>query len=227
MKTSTRLCLFITLVVFACSRHTTRGIQPIDNGTNLEAVNKTGLSIEYGPNLGATHTDEEGNRHFYVHCTATMRNDTTIPLHLHFALAETIEFPSFCGDDGFRVFILPEELTPDTATIYNGIVNGSHDFLNDPLNNTRLIEKTLEPEGYCVVTIGVLIQKPASCAAVPRAVFSHDGAAQYHSCDQHQNQLITSGAQFQIGAKLEYYFERKFIPPDDGCVVIPIGQISY
>ena len=189
---------------------------------------KSGLKIEYGPNLGATHTDTLGAKHFYVHSTAIITNDSIIPIHLQLALSNEYDFPTFCGDTNkYKVFLLPEELTPDTATIYNNIVNGQHDFLNTPLDNPKILNKTLNTGEYCVVTIGVLIPKPTNCAAVPRAVFSHDNEGLYHTCDIQLNQAILTNPQLEIGVKLEYYNRRKFITPEDGCAIIPFGQISY
>lgn len=228
--------LFILIFFTACSGKTRLSVekQPntgphavSDTAPNHPVVSKTGLKIEYGPNLGATHTDTLGNRHFYVHITATITNDSTVPIHLQLALAEAYDFPAFCGDDQYKVFLLPEELTPDTATIYNNIVNGQHDFLNTPLDKPFMSNITLTPGEYCVITIGVLIPKPANCAAVPRAIFSQDTKGLYQACDRQINRAISTGPQLEIGVKLEYYYQRKFIAPEDGCAVIPIGQISY
>lgn len=228
--------LLIVLIVCSCScsRRTTKGELQSEKVSNELFELKTGLKIEYGPNLGTTHTDTSGTKHFYVHITATITNDSTIPIHLQFALSNEYEFPTFCGDDKYKVFLLPEELTPDTATIYNNIVNGQHDFLNSPLYNPDILNKTLSPGEYCVITIGTLTPKPSNCAPVTRAVFSHDTKELYQACDRQvparslgANQAISTDPQIEIGVKLEYYYKRKFIPPDDGCVVIPFGQISY
>ena len=186
-----------------------------------------GLEIEYGPNLGTSITDTLGNEHFYVHITATITNDSTIPIHLQFTLAHEYEFPAFCNDSKYKAFLLPAVLTPDTATIYNNIVNGKHVFLNTPLANPAIINKTLIPGEFCVVTIGTLTPKPSNCAPVPRAVFSHDTKQLYQACDRQINEGITTDPQLEIGVKLEYYNQRKFIAPEDGCTVIPFGQISY
>ncbi|NNC84548.1 MAG: hypothetical protein HKN75_00600, partial [Bacteroidia bacterium] len=188
---------------------------------------KSGLHIEYGPNLGTTITDNLGAKHFYVHSTAIITNDSTIPIHLQLALSIEYQFPAFCGHEKYKVFLLPEKLTPDTATIYNNIVNGNHEFLNSPLDSAYNINKTLKPGDYCVVTIGVLIPKPFNCAAVPRGTFSHDTKDLYESCDSQNNHAISTNPHLQIGVKLEYYNQRKFIPPEDECTVIPFGRISY
>ena len=211
----------------SCSQQISKGEQKNETGPNQRIELKTGLKIEYGPNLGTTHVDTLGRKNFYVHSTAIITNDSTIPIHLQLALSKEYEFPAFCNDKKYKVFLLPEELTPDTATIYNGIVNGQHDFLNTPLANPVPLNKTLKPNEYCVITIGVLIVKPANCAAVPRAIFSHDNKGLYSACDSQENQATSADLQLEIGVKLEYYNQRKFIPPGDGCTVIPFGQISY
>ena len=227
MKIRTILALLIVLIVCSCSHQTSKGELQTENVPNQHLKSKTGLKIEYGPNLGTTHTDSLGRKNFYVHSTNIITNDSTIPIHLQFALSKEYEFPDFCNDKSYKAFLLPEELTPDTATIYNNLVNGQHDYLNTPLANPYILNKTLIPGEYCVVTIGILILKPANCAAVPRAVFSHDNIELYSACDRQINQAISTDPQLAIGIKLEYYYKRKFIPPDDGCTVIPFGEISY
>lgn len=218
--------LLIVLIVCSCIQQPSENGQQVENGTNPQPL-KSGLRVEYGSNLGTTHKDTSGTEHFYVHITATITNDSTIPIHLQLALAKEYEFPTFCNDDKYKVFLLPEELTPDTATLYNNILNGQHDFLNTPLDNPSVLNKTLKPDEYCVVTIGALTPKPSNCAPVPRAVFSHDKRELYQACDGQINQAISTNPQLEIGVKLEYYYKRKFIAPEDGCALIPFGQISY
>ena len=187
----------------------------------------SGLAIEYGPNLGIRHIDSLGNKYFYVHSTATITNDSTIPIHLHLALSTEYEFPAFCGDGKYKVFLVPEELTPDTATLYNNILNGAHPFLNTPLDKPFVSDKTLSPGEYEVLTIGVLAPLPSNCAAVPRAIFAPENKELYQACDPLLNKNISSRNSLEIGAKLEYYYKRKFIAPEDGCAIIPFGRISY
>ena len=197
-----------------------------ENLKDTEPSTKTGLKIEYGPNLGTTHIDTLGVKNFYVHITATITNVDTIPIHLQLAFAKEYDFPGFCGDDKYKVFLLPEELTPDSLTVYNNIVNGQHDFLNDPLKNSTSINKTLNPREYFVVTTGTLTAKPSNCSPVPRAIFFYDEGL-YRDCDRPINEKISTDSNLAIGLKLEYYNQRKFIAPEDGCATIPVGQISY
>lgn len=218
----------LSLLIF-CSynQHTSKSRMQFNKGSNTQIKSKSGLKIEYGPNLGTTHIDTTGAKHFYVHITATITNDSTIPIQLNFALATEFEFPVFCDDTKYKVFLLPEDLTPDTATIYNNIVNGQHDFLNKPLDPSNTFNKILQPGEYCVVTIGTLTRKPSNCALVPRAVFSHDTRELYQTCDSQSNKAIPTDPHLDIGVKLEFYYKRKFIAPEDGCTIIPFGQISY
>jgi len=227
MKCRTIVGLLLVIIAFSCIQQPSKNGQQFEDGPIQQPL-KSGLQIEYGPNLGADHTDTFGTRHFYVHSTAIITNDSTIPIHLKLALSNEHEYPTYCGDTHkYKVFLLPEELTPDTATIYNNIVNGQHDFLNAPIDNSKILHKTLNSGEYCVVSIGVLVQKPTNCAAVPRAIFSYDNKGLYHACDSQINRALSTSAQLEIGVKLEYYNRRKFIAPEDGCTIIPFGQISY
>jgi hypothetical protein len=120
--------LLISLLAYSCSDQPSKEEQLIDHVNDLELESQSGLTIEFGPNLGTNHIDTLGIKNFYVHCTAIITNDITIPIHLQFALANECDFPAFCNDDKYKIFILPEELTHDTATVYNNIVNGQHNL---------------------------------------------------------------------------------------------------
>ena len=219
--------LVILLMVFSCGQQASNsGLQEIEVTTPILKSN-SGVSIEFGPNVGGMHTDDQGAKHFYVSSTATITNDSIVPIQIRFELSNEYEFPGFCDDDTYKVFLLPEYLTPDTAAIYNNIVFPDHEFLNSPLDSAHAMNRKLAPGEFCVMTYGVLISQPANCAAVPRAVFSHDTRELYEACDGLVNQALSSDPELEIRVKLEYYYKRKFSGPDDGCVVIPVGRISY
>ena len=112
MKLRAILGLLVVLMFCSCSPKMSNSGKHTVKGTDTDLHPKTGLRIEYGPNLGITHTDNLGNPHFYVHITATITNDSPIPILLQFALANEYEYPTFCGDDKYKVFLLPEEFTP-------------------------------------------------------------------------------------------------------------------
>lgn len=226
MKNITIAAFFIVLIGCSGNQQTTKTERQTEEVPASQLL-KSGLRINYGPNLGTSHRDTLGVKNFYVHITATITNDSTIPIQLQLALAKEYEYPAFCGDEQYKVFLLPEELTPDTADIYNNIVNGQHDFLNAPIDSSGVLTKKLDPGEYCVVTIGTLTPQPSDCAAVPRAIFSQDSSSLYLACDKAINEAISTGPQLELQIKLEYYYDRKFITPEDGCAVIPFGQISY
>ena len=118
----TIVALLVVLMGCTGNRQTSKVEELTENSATTTLHSKSGLKIEYGPNLGTSHTDTQGIEHFYLHSTATITNDTTVSLHLQFAISNEYEFPAFCGDTNkYKVFVLPEELTPDTATLYNNI----------------------------------------------------------------------------------------------------------
>ncbi len=210
-------------IICSCTSNTSKK----NNQISKNIMTNTGLKIEYGPNLGIHHHSNTGIKYFYTHITAIITNQNKSSIELYLGLSKTVEFPTFCNDNTYKVFLLPEELTPDTATVYNNIVNGTHDFLNAPLHQSSTISKTLKANELCMVTIGTLTQLPSSCSVVPRAVFSHDSLNRYAPCEKFINQEIPTNPLVEIGVKLEYYNRRKFIGPEDDCMIIPFGQFSY
>lgn len=219
--------LWLLILLIGCSGNQQSSVSEIQETNNAAENLLSGLNIEYGPNLGTGHTDTLGIKHLYLNATAIITNNNTIPIQLQFALSKEYAFPTLCGNEKYKVFLLPEELTPDTARIYNNITTGDDDFLNTFSDNPQLLNKTINPGEYCVVTVATLNPNPKNCNAVPRAIFSYKNKDLYQTCEGQINEAISTDPQLEISLKLEFYKERKFIEPDDGCVIIPFGQISY
>ena len=228
MKLRIILGLFISCVVYSCSHRPANSVQQHENN-NSQIKQKIGLKIEYGMNQGIRADASRGITNPFIYTTAVITNDSDELIHLHMALSETYEFPSFCGDDEYKykVVLLPEELTPDTATLRNTIIGGSEDYFKTDMTDPNSLNKTLKPGEYCVVTVGTLYPGKSNCEVIPRAIFSRDNMGLYEACDRQLNQIIPTDVKVELGVKLEYYNQRKFIPPEDGCVVIPFGQIRY
>lgn len=214
--------LLIVLMFYSCIQQTSESGQQVENNQNQQQEAKTGLKIEYGPNLGMIDTFAAGN---YIHITATITNDSTIPIHLQLAISNEYNYPDSCGDSKYKIFLLPEELTPDTATLYGIIADGLADFLDRCLENPFTLNKTLEPGEYTVITIGTLLPNSSKCAALPRAVFAQNDEHNFQRCDSRINQDKSTNPQFALGVKLDFYSGKGSTP--ETCLLHPCGQISY
>ena len=209
MKFRTIVGLLIVLIVCSC----------------FKKKSKSGLQIENGPNLGSTHTDTMGIKHNYRNITATITNDSTIPIHLQIALSKEYVFPATCGDKRYKVFLLPKELTPDTATLYNNITDGLGNFLDRCLDDPFILNKTLEPGEKNVVTFGTLYSRPTNCGVVPNVLFAQSDNDNFQACDSLMNQDKSTDPQLALGLKLDFYLPRVRSP--FACTLIPCGHISY
>ena len=202
---------------------------PFEKDPNQHLKLNTGLKIEYGPNLGMIDTFAAGN---YIHITATITNDSTIPIHLQVALSKEFDFPDSCRDNKYKVFLLPKELTPDTATLYGKITDGLADFLDRCLDDPYSLNKTLEPGEYAVITNGTLFPRLTNCATLPRAVFIQSDDQNFETCDSRMpvrpaggNQDGSTNPELALGIKLDFYSGKGSTP--ETCMLIPCGQVSY
>ena len=220
-----RIFVGLLVVLNACSSpyHGSKNELKIENGPNQHLESKTGLKIEYGPNLGAIDKYTAGN---YIFITATITNDSTIPIHLQVAISEEFEFPDSCIDNKYKVFLLPKELTPDTATLYNNITDGVGNFLDKCLDNPYVLNKTLEPGEYSVITIGTLLPRHTECsvAALPRAVFVQGDGHNFQECENRMNQDKSTNPQLALGVKFVFYRGKS---QPETCILHHCGQISY
>lgn len=214
------------MVIGSCTHQPQKGEEQVKDDLNQQQALKTGLKIEYGPNLGMIDEFTAGN---YIHITATITNDTTIPIIFQADLSEEYEFPDTCRDSKFKAFLLPKVLTPDTATLYNNLANTATEelgsFLDNCLKNPQVLNKTLDPGEYTVITIGTLFSTSTKCAALPRAIFSPNDTSDFQYCDNRLSQGKSSSPPIELGVKIDFYSGKG--STRETCVVIPCGQISY
>lgn len=221
------LRILIVLLACSCAQQTSKKGQQREHSPFQNPKMKTGLKIETGPNLGLRANKSEGITNALIYTTSIITNDSIIPIHIQIALSKEMEFPSMCKDNMYKVFILPKELTPDTATLYNNIVSASDDFLKSPLDNAYVLNKTLNPGEYCVITIGAQYLGSSNCGVFANALFTQDNKELYLNCGSQINQEISTNPQLEIGVKLGYYYDHNFGHPPDSCDIIPCGKISY
>ncbi len=218
--------LLIVLIVCSCIQQLSNNEQQIEESPDQQNGAKTGLKIEYGPNLGMIDEFTAGN---FIHITATITNDSTIPIHLMAALSKEFDFPDSCGNSKYKAFLLPKELTPDTATLYNNLTNSVTDemdeYLDRCLEHPYTLNKTLEPGEYSVITIGTLFATNTKCAALPREVFAQDDVHNFQRCDSRLNQDTGTKPQNTLGVKLDFFSGKGSVP--ETCILHPCGQISY
>lgn len=127
---------------------------------------------------------------------------------------------------------MPKDLTPDTATLYGKMTDGLGDFLDNCLENPYMLDKTLEPGEYSVITIGTLFQGSAYCAPLPRAVFAQRDSHNFQACDSRMparsvggNHDVLPDPAMAIGVKLVFYGGKSSMP--ETCILLPCGQVSY
>ena len=221
--------LLLILFICSCAQQDAKSEEYNKNSLDQHPLFKHGLKIEYGPNLGSIDKYAAGD---YIFISATITNDSTIPIRLQVAISGEYDFPDSCSHSKYKVFLLPKELTPDTATLYNNITDGVDEFLNRCLDEPYILDKTLKQGEYTVITIGTLLPRPSSCPAVlPRAIFEQSDASSFFECDNRifgnpveGNQDKSTKPNSVIGIKFVYY-RGKSLP--ETCVLFPCGQISY
>ena len=195
---------------------------------STEQTPKSGLLIENGRPRGLSYTDTLGTKYSYRNIPITITNDSTIAIHIKIALSNEYDYPAAYGDQKFKVFLLPKELTPDKETWDSmSYVLGNNywvykelsDFFERGLNPPYILNETLEPGEKCDITIGTLYPKPPKISGVlPNALFSQNNIGLYHECDSLINQDYSTNSQLSLWLKLVF---------KESCMIIPCGQISY
>ena len=100
------------------------------------------LQIESSPRYGIPFIDSMGIHTGMGYVTFTIKNDTTVPIHLQIALSDEFQRPAPFEKGKFKVFVLPPELMPDTATFGGSISTELRNFLDKDIDTPSIFNKT-------------------------------------------------------------------------------------
>lgn len=210
------------LIVCSCFRQTSKGELQIENSPNPPLRLKSGLRIENSPNRGLNYTDPQGTKLSYRYIPITITNDSTIAINIQIVLSKEFDYPAAHGDQQFRVFLLPKELTHDKVTYdtlsYELGDNELRNFFDRGLNPPYILNETLEPSEKCEITIGTLYPRPTNCGVVPNVLLSWENRGLYSDCDNLISKDYSINSPLELGLKIDFC---------SSCTIISCGQISY
>ncbi|MDB4727896.1 hypothetical protein OAF63_03820 [Saprospiraceae bacterium] len=195
--------------------------------SEIQQTPKSGLQIENSPNRGLNYTDPQGTKLSYRYIPITITNDSTIAINIQIALSKEYDYPDEYGEQKFKVFLLPKELTQDKVTYdtisYELSDNELRNYFDKGLSPLYILNETLEPGEKCDITMGTLYPRPTNCGVLPIVLFSQDNRGLYNACDSLINQDISANPSLALGLKLDFYPGSS----PEKCTIIPCGQISY
>ena len=222
MRFETTLGLLILLILCACLQQPSKSKLEIEDGPDQHSGSKSGLRIENSPNRGLNYTDTLGTKYSYRNIPITITNDNTIAIHVQIALSNEYDYPAAYGDQKFKVFLLPKEITSDKVTWdsknYELGNNELRNFFDSGLDPPYILNETLEPGEECVITMGTLYPRLTNCGVVPKALFLLKNKNLHPECDNLINQDVVTNAPLTLGLKLDFC---------RNCTILPCGQISY
>jgi hypothetical protein len=111
---------------------------------------------------GGVLINSSGNRLPYRLFRIQIINDTLCPveLNLTFPGKPLTQYPD--TNQSLRVFLFPDELTPDTIQdVYNFGVRGLESFLDTGLNKPTTLTKLIQPRGEYILYIGCITDELA------------------------------------------------------------------
>ena len=184
---------------------------------------KPGISIENGPNRGLNYTDSLGVQYSYRNIPITITNDTSIAVQIRIPLFDELNYPYEYGDQQFKVFVLPIELTQEKITFdsltYELTNRELREFFREGPYDRYIIDESIEPGERIDITIGTLYPRPTNCGVVPKAFLFQSEGASISGCLQLQSHNISSKNHINLALQLIFCQE--------GCYIVPSGVISF
>lgn len=183
---------------------------------------KSAVLIENSTNRGANYTDPSGTSLSFRYITSSITNKSNVLLDIEIDLSNEYDYPGQYRDEKYRLFLVPEELTPegealvDTIT-YEILENDLRKFLDKDKDAFYSISKTLEPNEKYIFTIATLYPRPAeSSGVVPRALFVLGNEENFGECDRPDKNEPSTGI-IAFGLKLEF---------SESCSILSAGRVS-
>lgn len=177
-------------------------------------ASKSGLLIDNGINRGVNYMDSLGKPYNLRYIPITISNDTSIPIQLRLAFAQSYDYPTSHDEEPFMIIPMPRAWVEDGRDITESMYDKLEPNIADPS-----FSKILQPGEKLLTGIGTLYPRPPKTTGVlPRALFAHLDERIFPSCDGHMPKATASQAQLPLGLKIIFGAD---------CRVIPCGHISY
>ena len=201
--------LLIVLVGCSGDQQSSNGGLTTDSGLFPKAIR-----IDNGINRGIGYTDTLGADYNLRYIPITIRNDSTISIHLQIAFSMEYNFPHLDSNDKFKVIPLPKEWALDGVGVTEGMMDELPHYIERPVFNA-----TIKPGETCTFSIGTLYPNPPKMTGVlPRTLFTHLNSGMFPTCEWLMKKYPSSQSQMALGLKLVY---------GENCIIIPCGQASY
>lgn len=221
MKFNYIIGILIVLTSSSCIQRNSKSKVQTQNKPNQHLDWNSGLRIENGPIRGLSYTNSLGIEYGYAYKKITIYNDSTVSFQLQMDISKEYNFPAPHDDQKFRIVIWPQELAPNKLTFTDSQNNELQNFLQNGLDTTDNINRSIAPYEKYVLTIGRLFEKPTNYYISPNVLYVHINGSVPRDCKNLINQDKSTNASIVLGLRLD--------SPNVGigCTNIDCGQISY
>jgi hypothetical protein len=193
-----------------------------DNKSKSLSDEYFGASITNDMRRGHTYTDSTGTEYFYCYIHASITNDSLIPMNVKIAFSKDYYQPTPTNGHRFKVFLLPEFMTPEKKSDFYLL----NKFLDEGLENSITIDKVIKPKDECSLNFGFLTELKSPLNPSPFVLFSKGHRQHFESIsDSVINQVVSEKNQLTLLLGLDFF------PLGQDSIkrysIIPCGQISY
>ena len=193
-----------------------------DNKAKPPSENYFGTSISNSMRRGHTYTDSTGMKYFYCYINVSITNDSLIPVNVKVAFTNEYYQPTPTNGQKFKVFLLPEFMTPEKKTDFNVL----NKFLDEGLENSISIDKVIKPKEEYSLNIGFLTELKSPLNPSPFVLFSKGHKQHFESIPDSVISKVPSAEN-----QLTLLLGLDFFPLGQDSIkrysIIPCGQISY
>lgn len=184
-----------------------------------------GLYIENSVRQGRLYKDLRGISYNYRYIKTVITNDSTVPARVNIEFQKDYIYQTPSGEERFKVFLLPENMTPENQKNDDFYRMEVMPFLNTELNAPTRLQKVIGPQEACTLTIGFLSKAGSELEPMPFVLFSKGHTQRFNSIPDSAIARATASHPNSLLLGLDFFMFRG--DSSRHYALIPCGNFSF
>lgn len=184
-----------------------------------------GVYIDNSLRYGRIYKDPKGMIYHYRYMKAILSNDSTLPLYVNIRFPNVSFSPASAMGKPFRVFLLPETMTPENQDdgIYREQVIP---FLDAGPGSLMTVQKTIPPKESATFNFGFLADTGSHLDPLPISLLCKGHRQHFHAIPESAiAQALSSTNQLNLILALDFSMSSR--DSSRPYALIPCGSLSF
>ncbi len=186
----------------------------------------SGVYIENSLRYGRIYIDPNGLKYIYRYIKVNIINDSLIPLQVNMAFSKTDYSPTPDHGKTFRVFLLPDTMSPENQQSDDFYKREVIPFLNAGSKIPLTFQKVIQPKESCLFNLGFLSADGSHLEPMPMALFSKGHSYRFNAIPESAiAQAVAEHSSLNLFLGLDFSISSG--DTSKPYALIPCGSLSF